>query len=45
VDWGIIAYVRKGSAELVEMPPEEMQEAGEKFLSLARKSYLKVNAK
>ena len=44
VDWGIICYVRKGSAELVEMSPEEMQDAGEKFLDLARKSYIKVNA-
>ena len=45
VDFGIIAYVRKGSAELVEMTPEEMQDGGEKFLDLARKSYIKVNAK
>lgn len=36
---GIIAYVRKKSAELVEMTPEEMLEEGEEFLGLARKFY------
>lgn len=45
VEWGIIAYVRKTSSELVEKTPNEMQEAGEKFLELARKSYAKINGK
>ena len=42
-EWGIIAYIRKNSAQLVEMTPEEMQEAGEKFLSIARKAFLAIN--
>lgn len=45
VEWGMIPYVRKTSIEIVEMTPAEMQEEGEKFLELARKSYLKVNGK
>jgi CRISPR/Cas system-associated exonuclease Cas4 (RecB family) len=45
VEWGIIAYVRKTSAELVEMSPNEMQKAGDKFLELARKSYIKINGR
>lgn len=45
VDWGIIPYIRRRSAELVEMSPSEMQEAGEKFLELARKSYIKINGR
>jgi hypothetical protein len=42
---GDYRYVRRKNAELVEMSPDEMEEAGEKFLGLARKSYEKINGK
>ena len=43
VEWGMIPYVHKNNVTLVEMQPDELYEAGEKFLEIARKSYRKVN--
>lgn len=43
VEWGLIPYIQKNKATIVEMSPDEMQEEGEKFLELARKSYERSN--
>jgi hypothetical protein len=39
-EWGIIAYVRKTSAELVELTPEELASYGLKFIGLAEQFYM-----
>ena len=41
VEWGMIPYVRKNGVQIIELSPEDMQEEGERFLELARKSYLR----
>lgn len=41
VEMGIIPYVNRKRAQLVELSEEELKEEGEKFLVLARKSYQK----
>jgi CRISPR/Cas system-associated exonuclease Cas4 (RecB family) len=43
VEKAVIPYVRRTSAQLVELMPDELQEWGEKYLELARKSYVKTN--
>ncbi len=37
-EWGMIAYIRRNGAELVEMTEEELREAGEKFIELAARN-------
>ena len=41
VEWGMIPYVRRNGVQIVELSPDDMKEEGEKFLELARKSYLR----
>jgi CRISPR/Cas system-associated exonuclease Cas4 (RecB family) len=41
----VIPYIRKNNAQIVELMPEELEEEGEKFLELARRAYIKANAK
>lgn len=45
VEMAVIPYIRRNSAELVELSIEELKEEGENFLELARKSYEKLNGK